>query len=290
VQPGGSEMNRLFLFKLEGEMSTCIFYIDEAGSPFGHHDPIAIGENPLFTLAAVAFPLWEWRARDRAFLSLKRQFFHDLLARSSKRDEEFEIKGRDITSFHNRDSARRHAFNSRLLSFISHNSGTTFAVTFLKNSDNPASHTSIYTQALQILVERFSLYIAEHRSYNYGLLILDSRMKGLRGFDITVARSHMSYIFGHETGRTFINILEAPLFADSRLTVGLQVADVFASNMFTNHYRYYLKDFQGGIDYSHMDKYWPQLDTLQFKSRQIVDGYQVYGYRTIDQRPRRAAA
>ena len=271
-------------------MSTCVFYIDEAGSPYGHHEPLINGETPIFTLASIAFPLWEWRARDRAYLVLKRQFFPDLLKRSSKRDEEFEIKGRDIAAHRNRNSKRRHIFNERLLSFISHNSGSCFAVSFLKNHEDPASHTSIYTQALQILVERFSLYIAEHRSYNNGILILDSRMKGLRGFDITVARSHMSFIFGHETGRTFINILEAPLFADSRLTVGLQVADIFASNLFSNHYNYYLKGIPGSIDYSHMEKYWPQLDSLQFKSRQTIDGFQVFGYRTVDQRPKLVAA
>lgn len=269
-------------------MSTCVIYIDEAGSPYGHHIPVQNGETPIFTLAALAFPLWEWRARDRSYLSLKRQFFPDLLGKPDKRDEECEIKGRDIAAPHNQTSERRHEFNKRVLSFIAANSGTGFAVSFLKNSQNPASHQSIYTQAFQILVERFSLFVAEHPVYDNAILICDSRMKGIHGsrHDITVARSHMSYIFGNETGRRFINILEAPLFADSRLTVGLQLVDIFASNLFANHYYYYLRNIDGGIDYSYMHKYWQMVDRLQFSSRQMIEGYQVFGYRVIDQRPK----
>ena len=40
--------------------------------------------------------------------------------------------------------------------------------TFLKNPDHPASSRSVYTQALQILVERFSLFVAEHPVYQHG--------------------------------------------------------------------------------------------------------------------------
>jgi len=269
-------------------VSTCVIYIDEAGSPYGHHIPLKNGETPIFTLAALAFPLWEWRARDRAYLALKRHFFPDLLNKSKKRDEEYEIKGRDLASPHNKDSTRRHEFNRRVFSFISRHSGVGFGVSFLKNHQSPAPHTSIYTQALQILVERFSIFVAEHPVYSDAILICDSRMKGIYGSrqDITVARSHMSYIFGNETGKQFINILEAPLFADSRLTVGLQLVDIFASNLFSNHYHYYLKDVEGAVDYSHMRRYWPMIDSIQFKSRQAVNGYQVFGYRVIDQRPK----
>ncbi len=281
MQPG--DPNRV-AFAFGSSMSTCVVYVDEAGNPYGHHEALLSGETPLFTLAAIALPIWEWRARDREFFALKRQFFPDLMQRSRARHEEFEIKGRELSSPHNRDSERRHAFNSRVLAFISAHSGYCFGVSFLKNVHQPVSHNSMYTQSLQILVERLSLFVAEQPSYDNAIIICDSRMKGIRGNDITVARSHMSYIFGNETGRTFINILEAPLFADSRLTVGLQLVDIFASNLFSNHYHYHLRGIAGSPDYSHMQRYWPLIDRLQFRSRQQVDGFQVYGYRVVDQR------
>lgn len=270
-------------------MATCVIYIDEAGSPDGHDVPLQSGQTPLFTLAALALPLSEWRARDREYLALKRQFFPDSMGRENRRDEEVEVKGRDLTGPHQKGSTRRQVFNRRVLASISHHGGTCFGVSFLKNAESPAASRSIYTQALQILVERFSLFVAEHPVYQHAILICDSRMKGLKGDDMTVARSHMSYIFGNETGRRFINILEAPLFADSRLTVGLQVVDIFASNLFANHYHYYLRDTPGAPNYAHAQATWGAVDRLQYRSQRVIDGYQVFGYRVIDQR-RRAAA
>jgi len=114
-------------------------------------------------------------------------------------------------------------------------------------------------------------------------------MKGIKSKDITVARSHMSFIFGNETGRTYINILEAPLFADSRLTVGLQLVDIFASNLYSTQYHYHLGRKEGLLDYSHMDKYWPVLDRMQYKSKQSIGGYQIFGYKTIDHRDKKPA-
>lgn len=265
-------------------MSTALIYIDEAGSPDPHHAPLVSGETPLFTLAALAFPLSEWRARDRAFLRLKRQFFPDLLGRPGKRDEEYEVKGRDLTGPHQAKSERRQEFNRRVLRFIRQYDGTAFAATFLKSAAAPASSRSMYTHALQILVERISVAVAQSKTYDHALLICDSRMKGVSGHDIDVARSHMSYIFGHATGRTFTNIVEAPLFADSRLTVGLQLVDILAANLYANYHDYYLPNQSGAPDYSHARGNWPLVDALQFRSIIEVDGFPMFGYRVIDHR------
>ncbi len=109
-------------------------------------------------------------------------------------------------------------------------------------------------------------------------------MRGIAGLDGEVARSHMSYIFGHTTGRTFTNILEAPLFADSRLTVGLQLSDIFAANLYATHHNYYLRTLAGSPDYRHATAYWPALNRLQFKSVGQVDGFTVFGYRVVNLR------
>lgn len=268
-------------------MSTAVVYVDEAGSPYPHHEPLANGDTPLFSLVGLALPLDRWRQRDRDYLCLKRQFFPDEMGRSDRRDEEMEIKGRELTSPRQRNSPRRQEFNRRVLTYINQANGRTFAVSFLKSARKPAPHHSIYTTALQILVERISLYVAEHSSFTHALLICDSRMKGPSGLDLDVARSHMSYVFGNQTGRTFTNIVEAPLFADSRLTVGLQLVDVIASNIYANHYDYYLRNVPGALNYGHMRRTWPLLDQMQFKSSELVEGRTVFGYRVINQRDAR---
>ena len=270
-------------------MSTCVFYIDEAGSPNEHHIPVRNGETPLFTLAAVAFPLEEWRTRDRDFLNLKRHYFPDRMHIEGKRDENVEIKGNELTAPRGASSTRKHAFLKSALSFISDHSGTCFAVSFFKNSVDPISARSLYTHALQIIVERFSAFISEHGGYQNGILICDSRSKGLSGEqNLVVIKSHMSYIFGHCKGKTCTNILEAPLFADSKLCVGVQLADIFASVCYTNHYQHHLHSdtdrmAKGYLDYSHMARYWPTVKSLIWVSGRKGNSPR-YGMRVIDHR------
>ncbi len=217
-------------------MATVVVYIDEAGSPDRHHDPLANGETPLFALVGLALPLAEWRPRDRGYLRLKRQFFPELMGRPGKRDEEVEIKGRDLTGPHQKTSARRQEYNRRTLRFIEQHGGKAFAATFLKDPHNPTPSRSLYTKALQIL------------------------------------------------GRTFTNIVEAPLFADSRLTVGLQLTDIVAANLYATYYDYYLRKTPGMLDYSHARPYWPLLDRIQFRSAGQIGGFQMFGFRVVDQR------
>lgn len=268
-------------------MPNCVFYIDEAGSFNPHHVPLKNGETPIFTLSAVAFPLEDWRERDRELLALKRQFFPDRMSRTGRRDEHIEIKGKELTALRNAGSPRYREFLKRSLNMISEKNGCCFGISFLKNHISPMSPDSLYNHALQILVERFNMYIDEHEYYKGGILICDSRSSGLHGKDnINIVKSHMSYIFGHETGRTLLNILESPLFADSRLCAGLQFADITASVLFTNNYQYHLNRdatdiIPGAIQYPHVPQYWPILKAVEFKSK----NGKTFGFRVIDHRP-----
>lgn len=284
--PGGVWFeNPAFLFPPKPtQVATCIFYVDEAGGADRHSLPISDTPTPIFTLSAIAFSLEQWRPRDRELLALKRHFFPDLLATTTKRPEEWEAKGRSLIAPHNAESERRQAFIARILRYLVNYSATCFAVTFIKNPVRPMRPHNMYTQGLQLLVERFSKFITEHPDYEQGIMICDSRMKGISGNDIAVARSHMSYIFGNENGMQCKNIVEAPLFADSRLTVGLQVADIVASIIYANHYHQYLHGNEGAIDYSHAVKYWERIDNLQFRSRKVYNGYKVSGIKVRDLR------
>lgn len=258
-------------------MATCVFYIDEAGSPEGHHIPLKAGESPLFTLGAVAFNLSDWRNIDRQFLALKRHYFPDWLTASSKRDEYYEIKGNELTAPRSASSQRKHAYLNDVLNFINTHSGSCFGVTTLKNPERPAASRSIYTCSLQILAERFHQYLIENIIYDNAILVCDTRKGMGKKQDISVAKSYMSYIFGHSIGKTFIKLAEAPFFADSRVTAGLQIADNFTSTLYTSQYHYHLRNIEGALDYSHMQSYHPTLDALEFKSKEL----KMFGYRVI---------
>jgi hypothetical protein len=258
-------------------MATCVFYIDEAGSPEGHTIPLKNGQTPLFSLGAVAFNLNDWRVLDRQFLALKRHYFPDWLSASSQRDEYYEIKGNELTAPRSASSERKHAYLGAVLSFIKDNGGVCFGVTTIKNQHRPAPAKSIYTCSLQILAERFHQYLIESQQYDNAILVCDSRKGMGRKQDIVVVKSYMSYIFGHSIGRTFIKLSEAPFFADSRVTAGLQISDNFTSTLFTYNYTHNIHLKEGFIDYSHMQRYWPILNQLEFKSSQS----RLFGFRKI---------
>jgi hypothetical protein len=105
------------------------------------------------------------------------------------------------------------------------------------------------------------------------------------GLDYTVAVSYLSYVFGNAEGRKLIKIIEAPLFADSGLTAGLQIADIVSGLVYTNAYREKL--LPGGastnyLDYSHTRKYYHAFRDTVFESKNLYGGHRMFGLRTID--------
>lgn len=253
------------------------FYIDESGNPDIHHEPLLNGETPIFTLNSISVRENDWKRLDREYNKLKRRFFSKEIG--TKRAEYFEVKGRILTQRHNRNNRRYHAFIKQVLLLCQNYGIWFFSIIFIKNPNSPTDKKSLYTMALQYLVERFHALLEESEEDENGIMIMDSRMHNL---NLEVAKSHLSFIFGHDTGKTFDKIIEAPMFADSRLTVGLQVTDIIGSCIYTNYYYKNSMFFPGATDYSHMDKYWSYLSACQFRSRELYDGYPRNGYRLID--------
>jgi hypothetical protein len=265
-------------------VSTCIFYIDEAGSTQRYSIPIQPdrGETAVFLLFALAMPLADWRDFDRAYLHLKQHFFRKEIIRSRQPPPRWEVKGNDLCAPRNKDSQRRHAFLREVFDLCERYEATAFGVTFVKDHINPMAPEARYGLALQYLAERFNIYLTESQTYNHGILIADARMKQL---NFRVKTSYLSYIFGNETGKSLTNLIEGPLFADSKLTAGLQIADNLAAALFADQYHYHCNDIPGAPDYSHIpSRYWPRLKTLEFKSKQYYDGFIQHGYRTCNHR------
>ena len=259
-------------------MATCVLYVDESGDVRKHDLPLKNGQTPIFTLTGLALPLAEWRNIDRDFLNLKRVFFQPEIERSSKRPEYYEIKGNNLCSPRNKDSRRRQVYIQGLCDLVGRYEGRLFCVTVIKNSQHPTSATSIYTSSLQYMVERFNIYISEHPVYDKGLIIADSTKR----FDFDVASSHMSFIFGSDTGRLLTHIYEAPLFADSKLTSCLQIVDNLSSVIYSNHYDYYCRSIAGACSYEHMKKHFDRVRALEFHSRREYEGYIKHGFRVIN--------
>jgi len=253
------------------------FYVDEAGSPEGHHEPLLEGETPIFSLNALCIRENNWRAFDRNYLTLKKRFFQKEIGNGVA--EYFEIKGSELTRPGNRTNIRGHKFIKQAFSLCKKYETSFFSIIFIKNPNQPTPKKSLYTMALQYLCERFQAFLEERIGDENGIIIVDSRMHNI---DLEVAQSHLSFVFGHKTGRTCDKILEAPMFANSKLTAGLQVIDIMGSCIYTNFYHRNCMFVPGALDYSHMGVYWPELSSLEFKSQKLYDGHPRNGYRVID--------
>ena len=136
-----------------------LIYVDESGSPTAHSDPLLDGQTPIFVLASLVLQADAWRAVDRAYRDLKKEFFSKEIG--VRRPESYEIKGTNLVGPHNRQSRRRHTFIRKALELCSGNQMAGFAVIFKKNAARPTSKTSMYTMALQYLLERFNGFLDE---------------------------------------------------------------------------------------------------------------------------------
>jgi hypothetical protein len=257
-----------------------VFYVDESGDGQQYSIPLQSGQTPIFTLAAVALPLDQWRDFDRDYLGLKRRFFLREMSSAPGRPEHWEAKGNELVAPRNRDSRRNRIFVLELLALCESYEARFFGVTFRKNRWRRARPMSLYTMGLQRLAERFHAYLSEDDRYSSGIVVLDSRER--RRLDFQVAVSYHSFVFGHDTGRTLTTLQEIPLFADSRLTAGLQITDNITALLYANHYHYYCRRLPGAPDYSHAQQYWSHLDNLQFKSQQAYSGHYLYGFYVYD--------
>ena len=265
-------------------------YLDEAGVTDPHTVPLSSGSTPIFTLGGVILPLERWRDYDRGYLYLKREFFSAEIDRSKKIDCVWEIKDSDLVAPRNAGSERNKVFSYKVLDLIKEFGGKVIGVTFLKSIRNPTPRTSIYTKGLQIIAERYDIFLRENAGC--GILILNSRMAHTRkgaGLDYTVATSYLSFIFGNREGQLLKRIIEAPMFADSGLTAGLQIADIVSAMIYANTYRAKLApagavvEF-GYLDYTHALRYQAPLKEAVFCSINKYGDHHIYGLRNIDHR------
>jgi hypothetical protein len=239
--------------------------------------------------------LEEWRSYQRDYHDLKLRFFQNEIEKSSKGHHQWEFKGNRAIAPRNADSQRIAAFTHKVLDIVENYTGRLFSVSFVKNSVKPTDHTSQYTKALQILAESFDIFLREKSDAARGVIIMDSRMAHLQkgsGLDYIVAISLITYIFGNEQGRQLKRLQEAPLFADSTVTAGVQMADIVAPLMYANTYRLQLSPDGtdcgcGYLNYTHVERYWGHLQKLRFQSQGLYQGYRKNGFRIFDHRRRK---
>lgn len=255
-----------------------IFYVDESGSPAPHHNPLSEGETPIFTLTAISMLANRWRDLTQDYSTLKSTFFAKEIG--NRRPQYHEIKGSRLLRPGNATSNRYVVFTHKTFDLLRHHGAKLFSVVFIKNPHSPTAKMSLYTHGLQVLCERFYAFLNENEDSSIqGIMVVDGRLKNL---DAQVARSHLSFIFGHDQGRSFKSVVEAPMFVDSRLSAGIQLADIMASCIYSINYHRHCNEVGNALDYSHAQRFQSRVDEIEFHSTTLYNGYIRHGIRVIN--------
>lgn len=217
------------------------------------------------------------------------------------------MKGRDLLQPSHGSSRRARNFTNKVLDLAQTLDVRLFTVAWAKQP-NGAAPMTIYPHCLQILAERFHHHARARQ--DEGVTVVDARTHNL---NFQVGDSHQSFLLGNPVGRTYTTLTEGPMFADSRLSPGIQFADVLGGLLYGNYYRkrcaqiprafngrdpvtpqQYAANPQGWTirrpahDYGHATQFWPQVEALQFRRADVappipggpvVPGY--YGFREI---------
>jgi hypothetical protein len=110
----------------------------------------------------------------------------------------------------------------------------------------------------RFLIQRICGYMARERPGDRAILVFDSQDYGS---DAKLSVAFQAFLFRHHEGRQWQPcIYETPMFVDSRITVGVQVADLFVSCV-----RQYQEADLGGRDAASVSAY--QRELIRYHER-----------------------
>ena len=223
------------------------FYFDESGS----RDPKAFeqradgsshAKDHIYALTAVA--LWEgrWRRFDREIANLKLEFA-DQLNRTRKLRLDLadcELKSNwirnpkeraDKSPFLNSLSdAERERLVACFFRQIPAQHMTLFSVVFDKRKlREHMTHETLHKKAYELLLERIEHFMAEYHPKHHALIVMDDTDRALNR---AVSMKHAFFQREGNQNVRFNHIVEYPFFTDSKLSNGIQLADLCAYNVY----------------------------------------------------------
>ena len=260
------------------------FYIDESGTRDPevekvHDDGRKTPKEHLYVLTAVSLFELRWHRFEQEISNVKLEL-SDHLWRTKRM--KFDLADCEVKSTWLRIKAQREA-ESRFLSALSDAERTRLAETFygqikpnhmhvfsvvvdkrelLAHMD----HDKLHKKAYELLLERIEHYLAEFHTKHQAVIVMDDT-------DKTINRSlSMKHAYFQREGSTkvsFKHIVEYPFFTDSKLSNGVQLADLCGYNVYRALRR---EDF----NYPFFQKLLPVIYRSQKTPADKLDGLKVW--------------
>lgn len=233
------------------------FYLDEAGSrdPRCHRIlPDGSDEQLDHTYVLTALGLYErrWQSFDRAIAYLKLEFADHLRKTRGLRFSlaDCEVKSTTLRNPKERKAkspfldalkdADRKRISDTYYAQIHHCRLVLFSVVIDKRKLRAhVDHEILHKKAYELLLERIENFLAEYHPKHQGLIVMDDTQRQLNH---AVAMKHAYFQREGNANVRFRHIVEYPFFTDSKLSNGVQLADLCAYNVYrafrSKHFAY----------------------------------------------------
>ncbi len=255
------------------------FYFDESGS----RDPKVEGQDKggsnfakdhLYVLTALSLYEKKWAAFDQEISALKLRLRTKLYR--EKQIElpslaDCEVKSTSLRLskspgkkgyspfVHNLDDSEKTTLSELFFSQLAKHNMRLFAVVIDKRKlRDHMTGEQMHKKAYELLLERIEHYLWEYYPKHGGLIVMDDTQKQLNH---AVAMKHAWFQRDGNANLRFKHIIEYPFFTDSRLSNGVQLADLCSYNIY--------RAFRSGdFTYPYFEKLLPHF----YRSRRTGDG------------------
>lgn len=192
-----------------------IFYVDESGHPHPH-DSVS---RPV--LLSVGFPLGRSRELARTLYSIKRRFGYTDPWAESKLKANRILNERTFTR-----QPEKWEYVEALFDLCNSFPFVVFAMIMERPTSVINTRGDRIMPQHMYLLQRMHWYVAEHYPDKQALVVFDSRdPKG----DMELSVQLSGFLHRSMQGASLDRVVDSALFVDSRITPGIQLADLFAS-------------------------------------------------------------
>jgi len=193
-----------------------LFFVDESGNPH----PKDATLRPV--LLAVGYPEAEARNLARQLFRIKQNFFGEINAWT-----ESKLKAHRVLNERTlRHQPQKWQYVEAVFDLCNSFPLTTFAIVMERPTLPSAGNPKFLPPQYFYLLQRVHNFTSDLSPAQYALVIFDSRDPTQ---DTRLSEQFSNFLHRSAFGRKFDRIIDTALFVDSRITPGIQIADLFAS-------------------------------------------------------------
>lgn len=265
------------------------FYVDESGSKDPQassegKDGAVVNKDWPYVLFAISIYKGRWQLFEREICDRKMRMIHKV---NESTGEWFDLADAEIHSVvirnpkqrqanrffkHLQDSEINYITEAFYNSIQSHYMNCFAVIVDKKELYSSCSQEYLHKRTYELLLERIEQFLENYHPKQKGLIIMDDSGKKLNR---SLAIRHSYFLKnGSSSGLKFKHIVEMPMFVESSLSNGAQLADLCAYNCY--HAIKYNKP-----DYSYFQKMLPSFYNSPKTNPEKFDGIKIFTEKSI---------